>query len=85
MAMLDIDFFKKVNDTYGHDKGDMVLRTLSRVISQYTDDTIHAGRYGGEEFLILFQDIPESRQERYWKECLLILEIRSMISCLKML
>lgn len=85
VAMLDIDFFKKVNDTYGHDKGDMVLRTLSRVISQYTDDTIHAGRYGGEEFLILFQDIPESRQERYWKECLLILEIRSMISCLKML
>ena len=54
VAMLDIDFFKKVNDTYGHDKGDMVLRTLSRVISQYTDDTIHAGRYGGEEFLILF-------------------------------
>ena len=54
VAMLDIDFFKKVNDTYGHDKGDMVLRTLSHVISQYTDDTIHAGRYGGEEFLILF-------------------------------
>lgn len=54
VAMLDIDFFKKVNDTYGHDKGDMVLKTLSHVISQYTDDTIHAGRYGGEEFLILF-------------------------------
>lgn len=54
VAMLDIDFFKKVNDTYGHDKGDVVLRTLSHVISQYTDDTIHAGRYGGEEFLVLF-------------------------------
>ena len=54
VAMIDIDYFKKVNDTYGHDKGDEVLRRLSHVISQYTDETIHAGRYGGEEFLIVF-------------------------------
>lgn len=53
VAMLDIDYFKKINDTYGHDKGDEVLRRLSSVISQYMDDDCYAGRYGGEEFLVV--------------------------------
>jgi diguanylate cyclase (GGDEF)-like protein len=56
LIMLDIDHFKKVNDTYGHQGGDAVLRRLGKIlISQYRDTDI-IGRYGGEEFGILLLD-----------------------------
>lgn len=53
VCMLDIDFFKKVNDTYGHDIGDVVLSTLSELIKNSLRDMDIVGRYGGEEFIIL--------------------------------
>ncbi len=51
--MTDIDFFKSVNDTYGHAAGDLVLKTVSRVIKLQLRDYDIAGRYGGEEFSII--------------------------------
>ncbi|MGB1239089.1 MAG: GGDEF domain-containing protein [Pseudomonadales bacterium] len=51
-AMLDIDFFKKFNDTYGHDVGDQVLRMVAQKIRQVKGGTAY--RYGGEEFCVLF-------------------------------
>lgn len=51
--MTDIDFFKSVNDTYGHAAGDLVLKTVSRIIKLQLRDYDIAGRYGGEEFAIL--------------------------------
>lgn len=62
IAMLDIDHFKKVNDTYGHQSGDEVLRTVSTVIYNTMRNTDFCGRYGGEEFvLVLIQtDIKEA-------------------------
>lgn len=53
ISMLDIDFFKKINDTYGHTVGDDVLRSLGSELRNHIryPDTI--GRYGGEEFLIV--------------------------------
>jgi len=53
ISMLDIDFFKKINDTYGHTVGDDVLRSLASELRNHIryPDTI--GRYGGEEFLIV--------------------------------
>jgi len=51
--MMDIDDFKKVNDTYGHVTGDEVLKRVGKIISSTIRDTDLAGRYGGEEFLIL--------------------------------
>lgn len=51
--MTDIDYFKKVNDTYGHAAGDLVLKTVSREIKNQLRDYDVAGRYGGEEFVIL--------------------------------
>ncbi len=51
--MTDIDFFKSVNDTYGHAVGDLVLKTVSHVIRGQLREYDVAGRYGGEEFVIL--------------------------------
>ncbi len=51
--MTDIDFFKTVNDTYGHTAGDLVLKTVANVIKSELREYDTAGRYGGEEFVIL--------------------------------
>jgi len=51
--LLDIDFFKKFNDTHGHQTGDVVLRTLGRVIQESIRDSDLAARYGGEEFALI--------------------------------
>lgn len=53
-AMLDIDFFKKVNDTYGHPMGDRVIRSLAMFLKQRLRKTDFIGRYGGEEFAVVF-------------------------------
>ena len=55
-AMLDIDHFKQVNDTYGHPAGDRVIKSLSRLLQQRLRKTDIIGRYGGEEFAIVFTD-----------------------------
>lgn len=51
--MTDIDFFKNVNDTYGHAVGDLVLKTVAQIIKSELRDYDIAGRYGGEEFTVL--------------------------------
>lgn len=51
--MTDVDYFKNVNDTYGHAVGDLVLKTISTVIKHQLRDYDIAGRYGGEEFVII--------------------------------
>lgn len=53
VGMLDIDWFKKVNDTYGHPAGDRVLRDLSHLLHRRLRHTDFVGRYGGEEFMIV--------------------------------
>ena len=55
-AMVDIDFFKKVNDTYGHAAGDRVIKSLGRLLKQRLRETDIVGRYGGEEFAIIMND-----------------------------
>ncbi|QOY55248.1 diguanylate cyclase [Candidatus Sulfurimonas marisnigri] len=52
-AMIDIDYFKKVNDTFGHQAGDSVLKTLSHFMTQRVRTSDLVGRYGGEEFCII--------------------------------
>lgn len=52
LVMFDIDNFKSVNDTYGHDAGDKVIRALGKIILKGTRDTDVSVRYGGEEFLL---------------------------------
>lgn len=56
IAMIDIDDFKKVNDTFGHDNGDVVLRQLGKLLAYFNDNKNICGRFGGEEFLVIFPD-----------------------------
>ncbi|WP_165901954.1 transporter substrate-binding domain-containing protein [Reinekea marinisedimentorum] len=53
IALLDIDNFKTINDTYGHDTGDRVLEKLATILKQNSRSTDYVGRWGGEEFLII--------------------------------
>ncbi|MEW9898113.1 diguanylate cyclase [Chitinivorax sp. PXF-14] len=52
VAMLDIDYFKKVNDTYGHPVGDQIIRSLAWLLKQRLRKHDIVGRYGGEEFVV---------------------------------
>lgn len=62
LALLDLDLFKQVNDTYGHLMGDEVLQSFSEVVKQSirTEDTFC--RYGGEEFALFMPNTPRSRR-----------------------
>lgn len=53
LAIVDIDFFKKVNDKYGHTSGDLVLKDLAELLKSLIDKGITPGRWGGEEFILI--------------------------------
>lgn len=57
IAIMDIDFFKHVNDNYGHNMGDYVLSTLSALLAEHMKGKGHVCRWGGEEFLLAFEDM----------------------------
>jgi len=69
LLLLDIDFFKKVNDTYGHPIGDEVLRRLAKLLREQSRDNDIVARYGGEEFVVILanadRDAAVQAAERY--------------------
>lgn len=58
LLMIDLDDFKEVNDTYGHNAGDEVLKVFSRLVEEHTRKTDICGRWGGEEFLVIMPQTP---------------------------
>jgi diguanylate cyclase len=54
LALIDVDHFKKVNDTYGHPAGDAVLKEMAKRLGELKDEALIVARYGGEEFGVLF-------------------------------
>lgn len=55
VAFCDIDNFKRVNDTHGHEAGDRVLRAVAQTLARISDDRCHVARHGGEEFVVLLR------------------------------
>lgn len=53
LCFIDIDHFKNVNDTYGHEAGDVILSTIGKILRKYVRQVDFVGRYGGEEFLVI--------------------------------
>ena len=60
VAVWDVDFFKKVNDTFGHKAGDKVLKTIAQLLNERIRETDFLARYGGEEFVML---LPGTKEE----------------------
>ncbi len=64
IIMFDLDDFKKVNDTYGHDVGDVVLMKISQVVKEVTRTTDIVARWGGEEFMILLPETSKNEAQK---------------------
>ena len=69
-VMLDIDYFKNVNDQYGHPEGDRVIKTLARILTNRLRKTDTVARYGGEEFAIIMPDTPLENTQKVLEEIL---------------
>lgn len=77
IAMVDIDFFKKVNDTYGHEAGDHVLRKVASCLQDTAGENNLAVRWGGEEFILYFPD--HTQETVYTKMEKLRQEVESLV------
>jgi diguanylate cyclase (GGDEF)-like protein len=64
IALIDLDWFKRINDTYGHPTGDEVLRTFAITMFANIRSVDRFGRYGGEEFLLVLPDLSEDAAAR---------------------
>ena len=79
LIILDIDYFKIVNDSYGHTAGDKVLKLISKNLKENIRDIDTLARWGGEEFIIL---LPETNSEGAWH---ISEKIRMVISSLNII
>ena len=59
MEILDIDYFKQYNDNYGHQAGDECIKRIAKQLELMQNDRIFCARYGGDEFIILYQNMTE--------------------------
>ncbi|WP_026376596.1 response regulator [Aestuariibacter salexigens] len=86
LALIDLDYFKQVNDTYGHDAGDKVLKAVAKILASMFSD-YQVARFGGEEFCVFMTDTPlsqaKSLMERFRQqvEGKVIKHAKSSISC----
>ncbi len=77
LSFIDIDHFKVVNDTYGHEAGDVILSTIGKILKKYARRADFVARYGGEEFLIILPSI-DIEQAYYFSD-----KIRTIIESFK--
>lgn len=63
IALIDIDHFKKINDTYGHLFGDEVLTKIATLLKSFTNENLHIARFGGEEFIVFLKNYSKTEVE----------------------
>jgi len=80
IAMIDIDHFKKVNDTYGHDTGDKVITNLSEILTSNTNHHDVVARFGGEEFCVILKNIGSSMAKEVMEKLRVTIERSITIS-----
>ena len=74
ISIADIDYFKKVNDTYGHECGDLILKTVAGVMRTKMPAGSTAIRWGGEEFLLIFENMDKAEAAEYLEHLRQIVE-----------
>ncbi len=79
IVFFDLDHFKKVNDTYGHEAGDIILSTFAKVLNKNTRDLDIVGRYGGEEFIAVIHFNLKRELLKYLKRIKTIINDNSFI------
>ena len=65
-AMIDIDYFKKINDTYGHDGGDRILKSIAKILNDNTKGSDIVARFGGEEFCVVLKKISQEEAVKFF-------------------
>lgn len=65
VAMIDVDFFKKFNDMFGHQAGDSVLKLIAKALKKMSRPTDYVGRYGGEEFIVVLNNTDPAKAVVY--------------------
>jgi len=68
LAVIDIDYFKNINDEYGHNAGDKVLKSFAKLLCELTQNNDNIGRWGGEEFLVLLKNQEIKRAQKSMDE-----------------
>ena len=80
VAFCDIDKFKEVNDTDGHEAGDRVIKLIADTLAHISNDHCHVARHGGEEFVMLFRGLPPSEAAKKLDEARESLANRRLIN-----
>jgi len=80
VAFCDIDKFKEVNDTHGHEAGDRVIKLIADTLAHISNDHCHVARHGGEEFVMLFRRLPPSEAAKKLDEARESLANRRLIN-----
>jgi diguanylate cyclase (GGDEF)-like protein len=74
IALLDVDFFKKINDTHGHSAGDEILIQVSELLNERCRRSDVLARYGGEEFCIVANNLPKEQAELLFEQLRLLID-----------
>jgi len=80
VAFCDIDHFKRVNDTHGHDTGDRVIQAIGQVLSRVSNDKCHVARHGGEEFVMLFRGLTKREAQQRLDEAREAMAARNFVN-----
>lgn len=74
LLMIDVDHFKRINDTHGHQMGDKVLQIIARNLSHHLRDSDTCGRWGGEEFVVVLMNVDVSRLRLVAEKLLMMID-----------